>query len=115
LNADAFSIAGLQELSLGAVSLGSGSAIITEFSTDPFFTADSDNIVPTQRAIKAYISAQIGGGGSSLNVNTLIAGSIQVSGNTITTTTGSTININARTNFVGDITGLPVAYNYFLR
>jgi hypothetical protein len=66
LNADAFNISGLQELNLGNVTLGGGSATITEFSTDPFFTADSDNIVPTQRAIKAYIASQIGGGGASI-------------------------------------------------
>jgi hypothetical protein len=56
LNADAFNISGLQELNLGNVTLGGGSATITEFSTDPFFTADSDNIVPTQRAINYFLN-----------------------------------------------------------
>jgi hypothetical protein len=69
LNADAFNIAGLSELSLGNITLGGNSATITEFSTDPFMTANSDNVVSTQRAIKAYIAAQIGGGGAALNVN----------------------------------------------
>jgi hypothetical protein len=115
LNADAFNIAGLQELQLGSVALGGAGATITEFSTDPFFTADSDNIVPTQRAIKAYITSQIGGGQSSLNVNTLTAGVIFIAGNTITTTTGSVININTKVNFTGGVDGSPVALNYFLR
>jgi len=114
LNADAFNISGLQELNLGNVTLGGGSATITEFSTDPFFTADSDNIVPTQRAIKAYIAAQIGGGGASLNVNSVTAGSIFISGNEISHVTNGTINMNATFEFRGGVTGLPIAFNYFL-
>ena len=115
LNADAFNIAGLQELSLGEVTLGGASASISEFSTDPFFTANSDTVVPTQRAIKAYIEAQIGGGGASLNVNSVTAGEIFIAGNTITTITDPVINIQAKMNFQGGVVGLPIAYNYFLR
>ena len=115
LNADAFNIAGLQELSLGEVTLGGNSASVSEFSTDPFFTANSDSVVPTQRAIKAFIEAQIGGGGASLNVNTVTAGDIFIGTNVITTVSGQLINIRANMNFEGDIIGLPVAYNYFLR
>jgi len=113
LNADAFNISGLQELSLGEFTLGGGSATITEFSTDPFFTANSDSVIPTQRAIKSYIASQIGGGGASLNVNSIIAGTVQVSGSTITTTGNETITMNARFNFRGGISGLPLAFNYF--
>ena len=115
LNADAFNIAGLQELSLGEVTLGGNSASITEFSTDPFFTANSDTVVPTQRAVKAYIESQIGGGGATLNVNSVTAGDIFVGGNTITTLSGSAINIRANVVFSGTVLGLPLAYNYFLR
>ena len=115
LNADAFNIAGLQELQLGAVELGSGGATITEFSTDPFFTQDSDSVIPTQRAIKAYIASQIGSGSSTLNVNTLTAGSVFVSGDTITTTTGLQINVTTKLNFIGGVDGYPVAMNLFLQ
>jgi hypothetical protein len=115
LNADAFNIAGLQELSLGEVTLGGNSASVTEFSTDPFFTANSDNVVPTQRAIKAYIESQIGGGGATLNVNSVTAGDIFIGADTITTLSGSAININANVVFSGTVLGLPLAYNYFLR
>ena len=115
LDAESFNIAGLQELTLGEVTLGGNSASITEFSTDPFFTANSDTIVPTQRAIKAYIEAQIGGGGASLNVNSVTAGDIFVGSNVIQNVAGGVINIQARINFQGGVTGLPVAYNYFLR
>jgi hypothetical protein len=114
LNADAFNISGLQELSLGNLSLGGSSARVTEFSTDPFFTADSDSVVPTQRAIKAYIASQIGGGGASLIVNSVTAGDIQIGTNQITNVTGGTINFNATVNFTGGITGYPLALNYFL-
>ena len=113
LNAEAFSIAGLQELQLGSVALGGSGATITEFSTDPYFTADSDSIVPTQRAIKAYISAQIGSGSSSLNVNSLTAGIVYIVGDTITTTTGAQININTTMNFNDGVDGYALAYNLF--
>ena len=114
LNADAFNISGLQELNLGNVTLGGGSATITEFSTDPFFTADSDNIVPTQRAIKAFIAGQIGGGGASLNVNSVTAGNVFISSNIITTVTSGPIKMNATFEFRGGVIGLPLAFNYFL-
>ena len=114
LDADAFNISGLQELQLGALSLGGTAATITEFSTDGTFTANSDNIVPTQKAIKTYIQSQIGGGAGELNVNQLTAGSIRISSDVITNTTGSAINITTNVNFTGGIDGDPVALNYFL-
>jgi len=115
LNADAFNIAGLQELTLGEVTLGGNSASVTEFSTDPFFTANSDTVVPTQRAIKSYIEAQIGGGGASLIVNSVTAGDIFINTTQISTVSGATINIKANVNFTKSVLGLPLAYNYFLR
>jgi len=115
LNAEAFNIAGLQELSLGEVTLGGNSASINEFSTDPFFTANSDSVVPTQRAIKSYIEAQIGGGGASLVVNSVTSGDIFIGGQQITTLTGSTINIKANVNFTKSVLGIPLAFNYMLR
>ena len=114
LNADAFNIAGLSELSLGNITLGGNSATITEFSTDPFLTANSDSVVPTQRAIKAYIAAQIGGGGASLNVNSIVAGFIEIAGTQITTTTGGTIQMKANFNFQAGVRGYPIVWNYFL-
>ena len=114
LNADAFSISGLQELQLGSVALGGTGATINEFSTDGTFTANSDSIVPTQKAIKTYITSQIGGGASELNVNTVTAGVVHISGNTITTTTSVPINITATMNFTGGISGSPVAMQQFI-
>jgi len=114
LNADAFNIAGLSELSLGNITLGGNSATITEFSTDPFLTSNSDSVVSTQRAIKSYIAAQIGGGGASLNVNSIVAGFVEIAGTQITTTTGGTIQMKANFNFQAGVRGLPIAWNYFL-
>ncbi len=114
LNADAFNISGLQELQLGAVTLGGTSAVITEFSTDGTFTANSDNIVPTQKAIKTYIASQIGGGAGELNVNSITAGLVQISTNEITTTSGVQINTLQKVNFQAGIDGHPLAMNYFL-
>ncbi len=115
LNASAFNLSGLNSLQLGSVELGIGSAIITQFSTDPFFTADSDSVVPTQRAIRAYITAQIGGGQSSLNVNTLTSGVVYIAGNSISTTTGEGINVTSKMNFTGGIDGAPVALAFFMQ
>jgi hypothetical protein len=100
---------------LGAVTLGIGSATITQFSTDPYFTANSDNIVPTQKAIKSYITAQIGGGSSSLNVNTLTAGQVFLANNTISNTTSAQIKVTSKMNFVGGIDGSPVALGFFMQ
>ena len=114
LNADAFSISGLQELQLGSVALGGAGATINEFSTDGTFTANSDSIVPTQKAIKTYITSQIGGGASELNVNSVTAGVIHISGNTITTTSGVPINTTASMHFTGGVSGSPVAMQQFI-
>ena len=114
LNADAFNLSGLQSLQLTGLTVGVGSAVINQFSTDPYFTADSDNVVPTQRAIKAYITAQIGGGQSSLNVNTLTSGVIYVANDSISTTSGGQLNIKSKMNFTGGIDGAPVALGIFL-
>jgi hypothetical protein len=114
LNADAFNISGLQELSLGNIALGNTGATVNEFSTDGTFAANSDSIVPTQRAIRTYITSQIGGGASTLNVNQIIAGLVQISGQEITTTTVVPINVKAQFNFQGGVDGAPVALNMFL-
>ena len=113
LNASAFNLSGLQSLTLGSVSLGVGSATITQFSTDPYFTANSDSVVPTQKAIKSFITAQIGGGQSSLNVNTITSGQIYIAGNTISNTNNAQIIVSSKMNFTGGIDGAPVALIFF--
>jgi len=85
LNADAFNLSGLNELSLGGITLGGTNAVVREFSTDPTFFANSDNIVPTQKAIKTYIQSALGSGGGNIAVNAVIAGQVFVSGDELTT------------------------------
>ena len=107
LNVEAFNIRGLNELQLGSVALGGAGAVITEFSTDGTFSADSDNVAPTQKAIKTYITSQIGGGVATLNVNSVTAGVIEITGDTISTRPDAKINIEDRVNFTGGIDGAP--------
>ena len=114
LNVEAFNISGLNELQLGSVALGGAGAVITEFSTDGTFSADSDSIVPTQKAIKTYITSQIGGGVATLNVNSVTAGVVEITGDQISTTSGGKLNIESRMNFKGGIDGAPVALQMFL-
>jgi hypothetical protein len=76
--------------------------------------ANSDSIVPTQRAIRTYIASQIGGGASSINVNLITAGLIQISGNSINTTTGVSINIASPVNFLKGVSGGPLAMNFLI-
>ncbi len=80
LNASNFNLSGLYSLQLS----GSG-ATISQFSTDGTFTANSDALIPTQRAIKTFIASQLGAGGANLAVTSLTAGNIFQSSNVITT------------------------------
>ena len=79
-----------------------------------FFVLAIINATPPQKAIKTYITSQIGGGASTLNVNQITAGLVQISGQEITTTTVVPINVNATMNFKGGVDGTPVALNMFL-
>ena len=111
LNASFFDLNGLTQLTLGGIVLGGTSATITEISTDPTLPANSDSVIVTQRAIKAYVSSKIGGGAAQLNANTIIAGNISLSGNQITSTTR--INFKNKVNFTGGVSGSMLASSYF--
>jgi hypothetical protein len=113
ISADFFVLEGLEELSLGGVSVGGSGVVIREFSTDPLFIADSNNIVSTQRAIKAYITSRISGGGSDAFTTILTAGIVVVGPNLITTTTGDKIQIDAPVRFNSPPTGSILAMSYF--
>jgi hypothetical protein len=80
LSATQFGLVGLQTLSLGGIAVGSASVIVNTFSTDPTFTANSDAVVPTQRAIKSYLTSRLSQGGSNTYTGELIAGSTVVGG-----------------------------------
>lgn len=89
LSANLFNLSGLNQLQFA-----SGGASITQFSTDGNMTSNSDSLVPTQRAIRAYISSQLGAGGSNITANSVTAGSVNLSGTTITTTNSNNLTIS---------------------
>ena len=114
LSADFFQLDGLEELQLGGISVGGTGTVIREFSTDTTFAADSNNVVPTQRAIKAYVSARVSGGGSDARTGTAISGLVSVGPNSITTTTLTQIDIPVPVKFNKGIDGSMLALAYFM-
>ena len=113
VNADLFELDGLSELALGGIQVGGSAVVVREFSKDATFVANSNNIVPTERAIISYLESRISSGGSDALTNTLIAGQVKVSGNNITTTSGNQINIPVTINQTGGIDGDMIAHQLF--
>ena len=105
LSADFFELDGLSELALGGVRLGGTGAVIREFSTDPLFTADSNNVVPTQRAIKAYLANRLSVGGAELTTASFIAGVVKVGPDGINSTISSIVNFPSLVRFDGTSDG----------
>jgi len=114
ISADFFVLEGLEELSLGGVSVGGSGVVIREFSTDPLFIADSNNIVPTQRAVKAYLSRRVSGGGSDAFTTSVVAGVVRVGPTDIGTTTSEQLNIPVKVNFKQPFSGDLLTNTYFL-
>ena len=85
LDSSAFDLKGLESLQLGSVG-GLIGAQINEFSTDTGLSQNSNDKVPTQRAVKTYVDAL-----DSVSGNFTIAGNLTVSG---TTTSVNTTNTN---------------------
>ena len=117
ISAQFFDLQGLTELALGGVRLGGSGAVVREFSTDPAFTADSNNIVPTQRAIKSYLQNRLNVGGSDLLTASFIAGTVRVGPNQINNVAGLEIKFPVRANFAGtaQISGSIMAQTMFFR
>jgi hypothetical protein len=80
LSATQFGLTGLETLSLGGIAVGSSSVVITQFSTDSTFAANSDAIVPTQRAVKSFLTGRLSQGGSNTFTGNFIAGTVSVGG-----------------------------------
>ncbi len=80
ISAEFFDLDGLSELSLGGVRLGGSGAVVREFSTDPTFAEDSNQVIPTQRAIATFLADRLSVGGSDLELNAFQAGQIYVGG-----------------------------------
>ena len=80
LSATQFGLTGLETLSLGGIAVGSSSVVITQFSTDSTFAANSDAIVPTQRAVKSYLTGRLSQGGANTYTGNFIAGTVSIGG-----------------------------------
>jgi len=80
LSATQFGLTGLQTLSLGGIAVGNSSVVVTQFSTDNTFAANSDAIISTQRAVKSYLTGRLSQGGANTYTGNFIAGTISVGG-----------------------------------
>jgi hypothetical protein len=118
ISADFFDLQGLTELALGGVRLGGSGTVVREFSTDPLFTQDSNNVVPTQRAIKAYLQNRLNVGGSDLLTASFIAGTVKVGPNQFSNVAGIEIVFPDKVDFSGNqaqISGSMLAQTMFHR
>ena len=118
ISADFFDFGGLTELALGGVRLGGSGAVVREFSTDPLFTQDSNNVIPTQRAIRAYLQNRLNVGGSDLLTASFIAGTVKVGPGEINNVAGLEVLFLRRADFSGagcEISGSIMAQTMFFR
>ena len=117
ISAEFFDLDGLSELALGGVRLGGSGTVVREFSTDPTFSEDSNNVVPTQRAVATFLANRLSVGGENLEVNSILAGRVQVgtSDNKIFSSADQYVYFNAPANFTGGLDGYFLAQAYFLR
>ena len=118
ISADFFDLSGLTELRLGGIRVGGTSVVIREFSTDPLFSEDSNNIVPTQRAVAAYLANRLSVGGEDLATNSFTAGNVKVGPSEITNVLNLGINFPRTMKFEGDkasVQGSILAQNMFIR
>jgi hypothetical protein len=107
ISANQFSLAGLTKLVIGGLSAGANSVTITSFSTDNYFVANSDSVVPTQKAIKAYLARNIAGGGSNAQTGAVVAGTVGVGGSQkIYSSVGQQILMKATLNIKGPNAGV---------
>jgi len=124
LSASQFGLQGLETLQLGGISVGGSSVVIRQFSTDETFIANSNNIIPTQRAIKAYLESRLTQGGSNTFTGQLIAGTVLVGGpNRIASTIpeglpGARVMMPVPIRVQGQFAGWDgdgMAYSYFVK
>jgi hypothetical protein len=125
LNASQFDLSGLSNLTLGGIAVGGSSVVVTQFSTDATFVANSNNIIPTQKAIKSYLSSRLSQGGSNTFTGLTTAGSVLIGGPNVISnvvpqgTPGSTVRVLNQVNFTGNggygqVDGGLMALDYFL-
>ena len=103
ISAQFFDLDGLSELALGGVRLGGSGAVVREFSTDPTFSEDSNNVVPTQKAIATFLADRLSVGGENLETNAFVAGRVRVGTdkNELNMTDDTYLNFNVPVVFDG--------------
>jgi len=106
ISSDFFDLDGLSELRLGGIRVGGSGVVIREFSTDATFTEDSNNVVPTQRAIAAYLASRLSLGGSEIATASFIAGTVRVGPDFIGNTAGLKVVVPVTANFEGANSGI---------
>jgi hypothetical protein len=106
ISADFFDFSGLTELRLGGIRVGGTGAVVREFSTDTLFTEDSNNVVPTQRAIRAFLAGRLSVGGSEIAVGSFIAGTVRVGPDLIGNVASIRNIVPVRADFVGPQAGI---------
>ena len=117
ISADFFDLTGLTELRLGGISVGS-TAVIREFSKDGLFLQNSNNVIPTQRAVRSFLASRLNIGGEDLLTPSITAGLVRVGPNLINNTAGFTIDIPVLANFAGagaGVSGSMLAQAMFYR
>lgn len=124
LSASQFGLEGLEVLRLGGVAIGGSGVIVNQFSTDPTFIANSNNVVPTQKAIRSYLNSRLTQGGSNTFTGQCTAGTVIIGGvdridNTIPQgTPGSSVRMLNKVNIAGqtaDIDGDMKAFFMFTK
>ena len=81
------------------------------------FTADSNNVVPTERAIKSYLQNRLNVGGSDLLTASFIAGTVKVGPNEMSNVAGLEVVFPTRADFNGpaELSGSILAQNMFFK
>ena len=108
ISAEFFDLDGLTELALGGVRLGGSGAAVRDFSTDPTMSEDSNNVVPTQRAIATFLADRLSVGGEDLETNRLVAGNVIIGGeeNEFNMNNDGTLQIQVPVDLSGDEAGV---------
>jgi hypothetical protein len=109
ISADFFDLSGLTELRLAGINVGS-TAVIREFSKDPLFLQNSNNVIPTQRAVRSYLQSRLNIGGEDLLTPSIIAGTVKVGPGEFSNTAGLTIYVNVLADFSGVASGISHGY-----
>tara|TARA_B100001094_G_scaffold37216_1_gene31434 strand:- start:17258 stop:19570 length:2313 start_codon:yes stop_codon:yes gene_type:complete len=106
LDASAFDLKGLESLQLGSVG-GLIGAQINEFSTDTTLSQDSNDKVPTQKAVKTYVDAQItlqdldftgDSGTGAIDLDSAALAIVGTSNEIETAASGTTVTVGLPTN-----------------